>query len=52
MIYSIFDLLFSFLGLFVFNEMVEWFSVGYFIMDFYVRRGCDDKFFLLGNKII
>lgn len=38
-------------GPFASNEMAEWFSAGYFTMDLYVRRGCDDKFSPLGELI-
>lgn len=32
-------------------EMAEWFSAGYFTMNLMVKRGCDDKFFTLGELI-
>lgn len=38
-------------GPFTSNEMLEWFSAGYFTMGLLVRRGCDERFSQLGDLI-
>ncbi|RWS25984.1 PERQ amino acid-rich with GYF domain-containing protein 2-like protein, partial [Leptotrombidium deliense] len=38
-------------GPFIPQEMLEWFTAGYFTMDLLVRRGCDEVFSQLGELI-